>query len=305
MTHVDNNHLNNLIQQARGVIALYTTPGATLRVLYSGGKDSTVVAHLASTMPGFAGVAHVRTRTGPASWVHSERVLKAAEANGWNCLVGDPTFVTYPMLIARFGFPGPAMHNIFYQYLKGRAIAKLSTEARKRDKKKRIIWLTGIRWEESPARKKAPELRKESGAEWWVNPILSWTDADIRAYVDRFGLIVDSWSHSVDCQCGAHSHPEEHAAIDALDAQQSRYIALLEQLARVSREIQLLEVDAGMRDAGLVIPEEFCTWGHGLNATRLEKQRENSITICNRCGVLNEVLRQRADKSPGRAEASR
>lgn len=283
-----NEHLQKLINDAYGVISMYVTPKATLRALYSGGKDSSVVAHLASYHPSFKGVAHITTKTGPASWKHSQRVMALAEKNKWHCLTAEPA-TTMPMIVAKYGFPGPAAHTSVYIWLKERPIRQLAKDARKHDKRQLVIWLSGIRSAESAERaKNATERTVVTRSEWWINPIIDWTDDDVRLYVNEFGLEVANWHHSVDCFCGAYATKPERDLIAGADTDQFEYIQLLEQIAHAARNIQLLEVRIGMRKEGDVIPEEYCTWGHGLSSGKIAKM--NGPTICNKCGVTDGIL---------------
>lgn len=290
---VSNPQLQLLIDNAFGVLSLYQTPDATLRVLFSGGKDSTVVAHLASYHPAFNGVAHIVTKTGPASIKHSRAVVALAENNHWDCLTKEPA-TSFEMLVAKFGCPGPAAHSYMYRYLKERPIRQLAIQARSKDRKKRVLWASGIRRAESAARQQgATERTVVSSLEWWINPILDWSDEDVRHYIEAFDLKVPHWNHSIDCFCGAYATPEERALIAIADPDQYQYILLTEQIARAGREIQLLEVKLGVRKEQDVIPEEYCTWGHGLNRERLKEMKTSGPTICNKCGVVDEILRQK------------
>lgn len=296
------NRIEELTKQAIGTIALYTTDESALWALYSGGKDSTVVAHLASFLPRFRGVAHVQTLTGPASIRHSQRVIETAKSNGWEVITATP-FTTLPMIAINNGLPGPAMHSWAYRFLKERPIRQMAKDARKISKAKRVIWLSGIRRSESAARNEhATERTIASNSEWWVNPILEWSDDDVREYIEAHNLTVANWHHSVDCFCGAYADETERFAIKLEDVDQALYIAHVEEIARLGREIQLLEVKYGARDPKDVTPIEMCTWGHGLNKSRLKKQRENGPTICNKCGVLEEVLQQAAQRKENDAQ---
>lgn len=287
--------IDELTRKARGFIALYTPMNATIRGLYSGGKDSAVATHIGSTLPGFNGVAHIVTLTGPMSMVHSRGVINKAKELGWDCLTASP-FTTLPMIAINSGLPGPAAHNWAFRFLKERPMKALAQKAKQKDRRKNLIWLSGIRKAESAARnQKAPAVTKQ-GKTTLLNPILDWSDEEVKAYIQKHNLSVANLHHSDDCQCGAYAQPIERPVVFAANGDQKRYIEMVEQIATLGREIQLLEVKYGFRDESDVTPPEFCTWGHGLNTTRLKELRAKhpDFNICNKCGPLEEAIVQRS-----------
>lgn len=53
-------------------------------------------------------------------------------------------------------------------------------------------WVTGIRRVESPTRANAPLIGFDEAFKLVkVNPLAAWTDEDMRAYIDRYGLLVN------------------------------------------------------------------------------------------------------------------
>lgn len=274
--------LQPLIDAAYGTLAMHvSTVGikTALRVGFSGGKDSMVVAHLASFLPEFEGVAHVRTHTGPASEQHSNHVSDLAAQFGWHMIERSPTELL-PSLVAQFGFPGPAAHTWMFIKLKERGFRKISPAAR--PQKGRLVFAMGIRADESAKREaNATEVTQMTKTEWWVNPILSWSDADVWEYISAFGLKVSAPHHSLDCWCGAYATPEEIEMVAIEHPEQYEYLRLMEDIAKAGHSVQALEVKYGHRKTAF--SEQFCTWGHGLNAGDVRAGAQAKAMLCSHC----------------------
>lgn len=294
--------LHAKIQEAQGIISLYADSlkmTVSLRGLYSGGKDSTVACHLAAQHQNWRGVAHVRTMTGPASIRYSDSVKKRAAEYGWDWIEAQPA-ITLPALVAMFGLSGPAMHNVMFRYLKERPIRQLAKMVRAQDKTKRVVWVSGIRAAESAARAhKSMVHTPASNAEWFINPILNWSDDDVFAYLNAFDLDVQVLSHSLDCYCGAYATPDEKELLKTYAPDQYEYIQTLEVLARAARQLQLLNAMANSDQQTSIIPESMCTWGHGLN-TKTREEREPNVMLCANCStrrletLLDAIVQQEA-----------
>lgn len=274
--------LQSLLDESWGILAMNATQIQKKTIIYSlfsGGKDSIVTAHIASHMLEFQGVGHVRTNTGPAANQHSDRAIAIAEGFGWPVYVSSPS-ESFASLVIQFGFPGPAVHTWMYIHLKERAIRKLSRMARAN--KERLIYVTGLRFDESAKRKNgATERTVISANEWWVNPILRWTDTDIFEYVNYHGLTVPSMGHSLDCFCGAYATPEEREWIAIEHPEQHEYLTLLEDIVTSGHQLQGLDVRSGHLDKPF--PQEFCKWGHGLSMKDVRSDCKVKASLCSTC----------------------
>lgn len=274
--------LQPLLDEAWGTLALYATQVQKKNILYtlfSGGKDSMVTTHIASQFPGFHGLGHVRTHTGPASEQHSDRVVQTAEQYGWPIIQKSPS-IQFPAWVIQYGFPGPAAHTWMYIKLKERAIRMISREVKK--PKSRLLYITGIRAAESAKRAKVgTEVNRISDNEWWVNPILNWSDEDVFEYVNYHGLHVSHMGHSLDCFCGAYAHPDEREMLQIEHPDQYEYILLLEDIAKAGRQIQMMEMQSGHRKEAF--PEAFCQWGHGMNMQDVRANCQVKASLCSTC----------------------
>lgn len=274
--------LQPLIDEAFGILAMNSSrvgKKTIVRALFSGGKDSITTAHLASHLPEWRGVGHVRTNTGPAAERHSDHSIKIAEQFGWDVIERTPS-ESLAGMVAQFGLPGPAAHNWMYRHLKERAIRKITSAARK--PKERIVYATGIRRAESANRQKAAtELTVLTDLEWWTNPIINWQDHDVMEYVNYFGLEVPSIGHSLDCFCGSYAKPEEREWLMIDHPDQYAYVLLLEDIAKAGHQIQVLEVKRDYRKSAF--PEQFCKWGHGLNMKDIRADCKVKGSLCVNC----------------------
>lgn len=274
--------LQPLVDAAFGTIAMHASNidrSTVVRALFSGGKDSMVTAHISSHLPEFRGLGHVRTMTGPVADRHSDRALEIAAKQDWHVITRSPS-ETLAALVAQFGLPGPAAHTWMYIHLKERAIRKITSAARKA--KQRIVYTAGMRAAESAKRAaNSKELTEVTQTEWWINPILDWSDEDVLEYIAFHGLSVPSIGHSLDCFCGSYATPEEREWIQIEHPGQYEYILLLEAIARAGHQIQVLEVKSGHRE--VAFPVEFCAWGHGLNKADVRANCTSKTNLCVNC----------------------
>lgn len=181
--------------------------------LFSGGHDSVCSTHLASTLPGFAGVIHCHTGIGiqETLWY----VVDVCEAQGWPLYVLNAEAEYEDLVMERGGFPsGPQSHNSMLFYLKEKQL-RAFVQSRKRHRLDRIGLVSGIRKDESERRMGADISvpAKREGAYLWLNPILEWVPTDKRRYMEEHGIptnrVVDLLERSGECLCGALSRREE------------------------------------------------------------------------------------------------
>lgn len=160
--------------------------------LFSGGNDSSTFMHLVKSWDIVDEVCHVDTGIGIPD---TQEYVRAV------CAHYDlPLFVqsspreedSYDALCVRFGFPGPGGHGVMYRRLKERALRAYRADAvrrhdlRSRAKKgqdpDRIVFLGGMRWDESARRTMNANEVDEEGIVVWVSPIVHWTDELMAEY---------------------------------------------------------------------------------------------------------------------------
>lgn len=263
--------------------------------LFSGGGDSSVLAHLMRERTNT--FAHVRTGISvPATWEYVQAVC-----GSWNAQLtaAYPDVAYQDLVMGRVaprtprgkreaiwkGFPGPAGHTVMYQQLKERALAKLRSDVvGRRGRTGQLAFLAGMRWAESDRRFRNAEEADLWGSVIWCSPIVWWTNAHMREYRDRF-MCHDSHEHaphrlcfpgalplsevtehlhmSGDCLCGAYAKPGE------LDMIELFYPA-------VAARLRALESEA--TTAGL----ERCIWGEGKRPGEPEPDGAPG-PLCKRC----------------------
>lgn len=194
------------VAQAREQI----TAGVPIYALYSGGKDSSTVAHYLASRNQLAAVVTLGTGISAPGWF--DFVHQTARDQGWPHEHYD-TPISFEALVEKLGFPGPKAHTIFMNQLKGRALRAF---------KKRhptAILASGIRRQESKRRMgSAQEYSLFENVPVWA-PLINWTDAEVWAYVKKHALqrspCYGVLGLSGDCLCGAYARPDERALIAA------------------------------------------------------------------------------------------
>jgi 3'-phosphoadenosine 5'-phosphosulfate sulfotransferase (PAPS reductase)/FAD synthetase len=297
-----------------------------LWALYSGGHDSLVSTYVASLHPLFKGVIHVNTKTSPSAELVTRYARSVAKSYGWRFIEISPfithtqLFVKYgfpspdahefvyqylkgrPLKQARQIAKAALLDEMlgektieFEQPLQPDEEGRLSfikddSKARAAlSKKVDIAFVSGIRREESVKRSKKPEYGMDSGI-LWINSIVDWTKVECSDYINIKGLrrnvMADQTGVSGECDCGAHAAAGEIDFKCAVNADMAAYRAKLEELVRVARELQLMEVQFGMRSPDTVIDEHDTVWGHGRrqkNAPKVPDEQMSLFHICSDC----------------------
>lgn len=178
---------------------------------FSGGNDSTVLAHMFRSRATHYG--HANTGIG----IEQTRQFVRDACAAWGVPLLErypPAGSTYAELVTERGFPGPAMHYKMYQRLKQRAFEQMQRELiAGAPYRRRVIFLAGRRADESgrrTARADRGELlhieRRKSVV--WVSPLLDWSAEDLRAYRAAYpdcprNEVTDHLHMSGECLCGA------------------------------------------------------------------------------------------------------
>lgn len=274
---------------------------AGVAVLFSGGNDSTTLAHLFRNVATHA--AHANTGIGiedtrqyvrdtcatwglpllerhvPAGYTYRDLVLGRCVAR----TRGKEGTVMWPG-----GFPGPASHYMMYQKLKELALARIRNEIVQQPSRRRVIFLAGRRSEESDRRKHLADVDpiERRGSAVWVSPLVGWTKLDLNAYrrvhTDVPSNQVSDMLHmSGECLCGSFAHAGE------LDEIADWYPATAQEIRDLEKEV-LAEYEAGRivmktrKDGRVLTPEEAherCHWGWGAGKEKPSK----SGPMCSSC----------------------
>ena len=229
--------------------------------LFSGGHDSLVTTHVISQHPAFLGVIHIDTGTGVPE---TEQFVRATcERFGWRLIVKQPV-TSYEQLIVRYGFPGPAQHNMMYRYLKERPLRQAKLEAQAICGGK-IAYGTGVRSQESERRMGHVEPIRHDKMGYWIAPLHDWTAHDLGVYMRLHALPANRVKRdthmSGECLCSAFSKRGEKQMFRLFYPRVAERIERWEALVRAARDVQVWEAENGFRSWDTVIPEERTKWG--------------------------------------------
>lgn len=216
-------------------------------VLFSGGNDSTVLAHLFRAYATHAG--HANTTVG----IEATRAFVRETCAAWGLpLIERTPPKTYAELVLGEwqGFPGPAGHARAYSRLKERALRRVRAELVKNGRQQRVLFIAGRRRLESARRSAVPEHERIDSV-IWASPLANWSADDMRAYralnpdTPR-NPVAEQLGMSGECLCGAFAEPGELERVREVDPDCAAWLDRLQHQAR---------------DAGL--PAERCRWGWG------------------------------------------
>lgn len=225
-------------------------------LLFSGGNDSTVLAHLMRDRA--THFAHANTTIG----IERTREFVRDTAATWNVPLLErrpPRGSAYVDLITERrksgeveGFPGPAKHWKMYQRLKLRAMEQVQRELITNPYRERLIFLAGRRLTESARRtqRSIPEIERRKSVVW-VSPLRNWTTSDMNTYRMVYpgcprNEVSDLIHMSGECLCGAFAGRGEIEEIG-------------DWFPHVADEIKNLERIVTTAGA----PDERCRWGWG------------------------------------------
>jgi 3'-phosphoadenosine 5'-phosphosulfate sulfotransferase (PAPS reductase)/FAD synthetase len=188
--------------------------------LFSGGNDSTVLAHRCREH--YDRLVFIDTGTAVpgvrefvesfAEWIGKPLTVHEAGDAFRRMVLGD----TGPA----FGFPGPAQHGRAYTRIKERQLEAMLREAKAgHPRSARVLALTGVRRSESARRaSRTPITRRFSLV--FANPLIDWTNTAMRRYRVEYELpesdVAALIHRSGECNCGAFAEPGEREMLAAL-----------------------------------------------------------------------------------------
>lgn len=251
-------------------------------VLFSGGNDSTTLAHLFRKHATHA--AHANTTVG----IEQTRdfVRNTCEEWGLPLIERMPPRETdrYRALVLDQGFPGPGHHYKMFQRLKERALRQVRNELVSNPRRERVIFLAGRRRTESKRRANVPEFERE-GSIAWVSPMVNWTKLDLNTYRLVHGdvprnEVADLIHMSGECLCGSFATPGERDQLEDFFPFSLNEIRELESLLKDRPDI----------------PEYRKTWGWGADpeklklARRKDKVPSKTGPLCDACADKVEYM---------------
>lgn len=248
-------------------------------IMFSGGDDSTVVAHAYRHQAD--ALVHLNTGIG----VRQTREFVRRTAAAWDLPLIErqpPEGRTYRDLVLgkvqtrsrktgqlrviSEGFPGPTSHGIMYEYLKQTQLDAIRNELIMNPYRQRLLLITGLRRPESRRRRARPPVDVE-GSLIWANPMIYWDKLDLNEYRRRNpdcprNEVAANLHKSGECLCGSYGDPEQLAEIEYW-------------YPEAAAQIHALEAEA--KAAGIV----RCRWG-----VRLPGQRPAAGgTLCSSCDL--------------------
>lgn len=243
-------------------------------VLFSGGHDSTVLAHMFRDVATHA--IHANTGIG----VEATRQFVRDTCAAWGLPLVEkspPPGSTYRELVLADGFPGPAKHWKMYQRLKERALEAAKNDLVRHPHRQRMVFLAGRRASESERRtaRDLPEVERRKSIVW-VSPLRNWTALDLNTYrmvhpdCPR-NEVADQLHMSGECLCGAFASSGE---LDEL--------SMWPVAADAVADIRRLERDA----VAAGVPEPRCRWGWGAGRDR---SNARSGPLCSSCEMRGQM----------------
>jgi len=245
-------------------------------LLFSGGNDSTVLAHLFKDRATHAG--HANTTIG----IEKTREFVRNVCEEWGMPLLERTSKdekdSYRALVLDQGFPGPGHHFKMFQRLKERAIDQMQRELIENPYRQRVVYLAGRRRSESQRRQGIPEAERNR-SKVWVSPLVNWTKLDLTTYRTMQAAegdpvpvneVSDLIHMSGECLCGSFASPGERAEITYWFPEFGEVIAELEALI-------------ANRDD---IPEHRKKWGWGADPAVLKASRTKASKVgalCSSC----------------------
>lgn len=184
--------------------------------MFSGGNDSTVLAHLMRPYTNYYG--HANTGIG----IEATRQFVRDTAASWGIPLIERSPKqgrTYAEYVSEHGFPGPGRHGKVYARIKGSPFEQINAELCPNPYKQRAIFVAGRRFTESARReqRRIPVWEHRKSVVW-LSPMRGWTALDLNTYRRRFpdcptNQVAAELGMSGECLCGAFARPDELAGL--------------------------------------------------------------------------------------------
>lgn len=259
---------------------------AAIVTLFSGGNDSTVLAHMFKDTATHAG--HANTTIG----IEQTRDFVRNTCEEWGLPLLERTSKSerdsYRALVLDQGFPGPGHHFKMFQRLKERAIEQIQRELVGNPYRQRVVLLAGRRRSESQRRAQIPEVERNR-SKVWVSPLVNWTKLDLNTYrlmqaaagdPVPVNEVSDLIHMSGECLCGSFASAGERVEVSHW-------------FPEVFEVIAALEAEIADRDD---IPAHRKTWGWGADPAVLASSRTKASKVGALCSSCDDRFQ---DALPG------
>lgn len=254
-------------------------------VLFSGGGDSTVLAHLMRGRADYA--VHCDTTIGAQE---TRTFVERTAAEFRLDLITETAPATYADHVRAHGFPGPAQHYRMYQRLKERALRAVRRELVTQGTRQRVLFVAGRRRAESSRRANVVEHERVDSV-IWASPLANWTADDLTEYREwataagdpvPVNQLAARAGMSMECCCGAFAEPGEFDMIaeNAPDVAQ-----------------QIIDLENEITTAGL-LPANLCRWGWGAYRDDPDAQPAKAGPMCSSCDARWERSARLSTPSP-------
>lgn len=195
--------------------------------LFSGGNDSTVLAHRCRDH--YESLAFIDTGTAIpgvrdfvenyAVWIGKPLIVMESGDMYRRLVLGKDVMNPGPDF-RPLGFPGPRQHGRAYVVLKERQLEALRRRLKDgHPRSARVLYLTGVRRAESERRRARPAIHR-SGGTVFASPLIDWSDQDMREYRAEHRLpqsdVAALIHRSGECNCGAFAAPGEREMLRSL-----------------------------------------------------------------------------------------
>jgi 3'-phosphoadenosine 5'-phosphosulfate sulfotransferase (PAPS reductase)/FAD synthetase len=249
-----------LLDQAGDILqeAIDTYDPSHAFILFSGGYDSFVSTSVAVdylkrqvAIPFF--VVHVNTGIG----IERTRQFVREMARYYDLpFLEYTTPEDYDKIVSEHGFPGAAAHRFMYTLLKERPLRQVMRDhtpekrpdeyrwrRKDRDGKRakwppRMLFITGVRQEESRRRMGHVEPIQKEDRRIWVAPLTEWTKEDVLEYLRVRHMpknpVPPILHYSWDCLCGAFAEEGEKAILDVFFPEEAARIDRLTQVTKAN-----------------------------------------------------------------------
>lgn len=270
-------HIDAKVNEAYAIVAEaieehVTEPGKRLAgevLLFSGGDDSTVLAHIFRNDVDY--LAHINTGIG----IEETRQFVRDTAQSWDVPLIEEHGNSYEELVIRYGFPGPSQHFRMYNNLKERGLRKVRRRLVTHGRRERVLFIAGMRRDESKRRGRNVERHHREGSTVWVSPLIEWSKQDLNDYRTLHpscprNPVAAELHMSGECLCGSFAKPGELDEIEFWRPKTAAYIRSLEDKVLTAGNV----------------PPEKAKWGWGAYRRVTPKDTAKLGPLCSQCSLF-------------------